>query len=211
MILRIGNEAFRGLSTVLDLPGTKHLADVDISTAFPVLELLPFMRRELIQRWTFQIEVANATVGGEDTVARISPYIGGDWTAVFNGSREITGTDEASLVGSGKEVLITNVGARLFDSVNAANFSSLVIEYQPSEGAALSGTPVQPLFHADQLISGVRMVSSLGETLIQPLPWNTIWATFLRFITTDPATAIVTLTCLVADRGILPWDAHIGV
>lgn len=201
-LLEIGNRAFARLAKALDLPGSIHLGEVDLSAAIPALELRDYVGRELVtQRSMYRVEQFG--VGGGSELRSINPREPTDWDSVTIRGREITSGDERA-VPDAHDALVIHCGAWASDT----DVSNVTILRERAITAPAALTVNTALAYFDTRVGGGAMVDSNNRPFAQNLPWpiysEQFWELGARLVAADTVDVAVNLVVLSADPGVLP-------
>lgn len=195
-----GNQAFRQLANVLDLPGTDHLSDIDIGVASPVLDLTTLMQAQLVDRYTLEYDIRSAV--GITANDRLLPFdVAGNIAPVlrlWRNGQEFTISDPTAL--DGKDLLIDHIG--FFDEdddmtaaqvyMSTTTTASRLLLWSGSTAVAgmivPDGTPVLPFFYF------------AGDAIDQRL-----WAR-VTLAAGGAAITSCTLRLLACEPGVLPYS-----
>lgn len=153
-ILRAGNQAYRSLADVLDLPGTEHLGRVDIGVSQPVHGLERIVEAGLVVNWLMHKEGTAAGAGAVDLDTR--PRFRPDWTVVFRDRQQVA---SPVAVPEDHDFYLLDVG--FFDDTSQINSGTVYRRH----GGTFFATVLIPIWYSDQAITapGGRVLVPQGK------------------------------------------------
>lgn len=199
-IRKIGNQAYRRLSTVLNLGGTKHAGLVDTSSVFLTHSMVPIVQADLTDYYTWGLRFTTPA-GADVRDVLLRPYVTDDWDRIFRGeSADVPAPNPFT-----HDIVITHLGLSVS---NAANFSSAQFSYLAgfttagaSQELAITG------FLDDAGVQGMVQTSGGVPYYLHPMP---LWQSrprspslSCRITNSDANQVDVIAVGMVAPKGVL--------
>lgn len=197
MIQQAGNQAYRALAGVLELPGTDHLGKIDTSLAAPVHELGAVVQAGLVENWWLVREVS---VDGASTETwNLRPRTAGDWTVMTRNGIVVT-----QPIPPEYDTFI--LGAGVQSDGTAALTSALF--YEGGAGSTIA-TIFQPLLFLSGTLAYNNLLAKDAE-ISRRFPWyyapegKTKNSIGIRTLSSVAGVVALTFRCLAAPPGVLP-------
>lgn len=156
---RVLNRAYALLNDLLDLPGSKVVGDIDLSTVFPVHDLQGVLEGSLGHLWFFG--KVDGFAGANKQNVPLSPFTGSGWDNIY---RDRTSAGASSIDSEESNAFLLGYGVHGDPQVNVQN---VLIRYEFQYPGGTYIIPVSGLLNTNAF----QQIMAAGEnTFDHPLP-----------------------------------------